>query len=266
MKQEKQKFTVGELARRCCVSVRTLQYYDSVGILAPKDYSEGGRRMYGRSDILRLQQILFFKSLGFSLEEIRDRLLPVDSSPELERLFAKQKEAISERIAHLQNAMSLLDKLTDEVKTQREISVENLFAFIGAIRMGNPYSFMVRHFSGSQLNHIFDQLGDDDIVAEFNKKSSDLTEKLLLLYRRHEDPESVEAQELAEKWWGLMMMITKGDPSLMQRVFAIGSDDDNWPAEEKELLAANKNLLGSALTVYLNKKGIGLPLVKGMKE
>ena len=55
---------VGELAKKTGVTVRTLQYYDRVGLLKPT-LSEGGRRMYSRDDILKLQQILFLKSLGF---------------------------------------------------------------------------------------------------------------------------------------------------------------------------------------------------------
>lgn len=51
MDKVKDKFTVGELARNGGVSVRTLQYYDKIGLLTPNDYSEGGRRMYGRVDI-----------------------------------------------------------------------------------------------------------------------------------------------------------------------------------------------------------------------
>lgn len=53
--EHKQFFTVGELARKCGVTVRTLQYYDKSGLLGPSGYSEGGRRMYSRRDIIRLQ-------------------------------------------------------------------------------------------------------------------------------------------------------------------------------------------------------------------
>lgn len=61
-------FTVGELAKRCGVTVRTLQFYDQNGLLTPSRYSEGGRRLYGIDDLLRLQQILFYKGFGFPLE------------------------------------------------------------------------------------------------------------------------------------------------------------------------------------------------------
>lgn len=68
---EERFYTVKQLAEMAGVSVRTLHYYDQIGLLAPSDRSEAGYRMYGRAQLLRLQQILFFKELDFPLEKIR---------------------------------------------------------------------------------------------------------------------------------------------------------------------------------------------------
>src|SRR4051794_13313936 len=65
---------VGELAKRTGVSVRTLHYYEEVGVLAPSARSAAGYRLYGPADIARLQQILSLRHLGFSLEQIRECL------------------------------------------------------------------------------------------------------------------------------------------------------------------------------------------------
>ena len=62
--------TVKQVARLSGVSVRTLHHYDEVGLLKPASIGENGYRYYGREELLRLQQILFHRELGFSLEEI----------------------------------------------------------------------------------------------------------------------------------------------------------------------------------------------------
>ncbi len=72
--------TVGELAKRCGVTIRALHFYDHCGLLTPSRYSDGGQRLYGMDDMLRLQQILFYKGFGFPLEEIRDRLMSINSA------------------------------------------------------------------------------------------------------------------------------------------------------------------------------------------
>lgn len=67
--------TVGEAANKMGVTVRTLQYYDREGLLAPSAQSEGGRRLYTDKDLIKLHQILSLKSLGFSLRDIKHSAL-----------------------------------------------------------------------------------------------------------------------------------------------------------------------------------------------
>ena len=62
--------TVKQVARLSGVSVRTLHHYDEIGLLKPACVGANGYRYYGREELLRLQQILFHRELGFSLEEI----------------------------------------------------------------------------------------------------------------------------------------------------------------------------------------------------
>lgn len=64
------EYTVQKLARLAGVSARTLRYYDEIGILKPARINSSGYRIYGRAEVDRLQQILFYRELGFSLERI----------------------------------------------------------------------------------------------------------------------------------------------------------------------------------------------------
>ena len=64
-------YHTGQFARKVAVSVRTLRYYDRVGLLRPAQHTEAGYRLYTDADLVRLQQILALKFLGFSLEEIK---------------------------------------------------------------------------------------------------------------------------------------------------------------------------------------------------
>ena len=73
---------VGELARRTGLSVRTLHYYDQIGLLSPAHHTGGGHRLYAADDIVRLQQIVSLRQLGFSLDEIRGCLERSEFSPQ----------------------------------------------------------------------------------------------------------------------------------------------------------------------------------------
>lgn len=64
------KYSTGELAKLCGVSVRTVQYYDSRNILVPSALSEGGRRLYSDEDLRKMRIICFLREMGFSLDHI----------------------------------------------------------------------------------------------------------------------------------------------------------------------------------------------------
>lgn len=78
------KYTVHELAKMSGVSVRTLHYYDGIGLLKPSEVAINGYRYYSRKEIVQLQQILFYKELNFSLDEIKEIIF----SPSFDRIIA----------------------------------------------------------------------------------------------------------------------------------------------------------------------------------
>jgi DNA-binding transcriptional MerR regulator len=88
-------YTVSELARLSGVSVRTLHYYDEVGLLKPAHVGENGYRYYGREELLRLQQILVHRELGFPLAEIR-RVLDAPGFDRTAALRAHRDRLIAE--------------------------------------------------------------------------------------------------------------------------------------------------------------------------
>ena len=85
------KYTTGEIAKLCGVTVRTVQYYDKRGILNPSELSEGGRRLYSEEDVKRLDIICFLRGLGFNIESI-SRLMSEDDPGSVIMLLLEQQE------------------------------------------------------------------------------------------------------------------------------------------------------------------------------
>jgi DNA-binding transcriptional MerR regulator len=86
---------IGEVAERTGLSLRTIRYYEEVGLVVPSARSQGGFRLYTEPDIDRLQLIKRMKPLGFQLDEMRDLLAildPVPGSPQLEDPAARLAE------------------------------------------------------------------------------------------------------------------------------------------------------------------------------
>ena len=101
-------YTVGQLAKTAGVSVRTLHHYDQLGLLAPSARTAAGYRLYEEGDLLRLQQILFFKELDLQLSEIRGIL----DDPEFDPIEALQnhRRSLQAQVGRLTGLLTTIDK------------------------------------------------------------------------------------------------------------------------------------------------------------
>ena len=102
--------TVGEVAKKMGVTVRTLQYYDKEGLLSPSAESEGGRRLYTDKDLVTLNQIISLKSLGFSLDDIKERLISLETPADVANALTEQADDIRQKIEQLQASVSSSSK------------------------------------------------------------------------------------------------------------------------------------------------------------
>lgn len=106
-KGNRKLYTTGQLARTAGVTERTLRFYDKKGLLHPSEIEENGYRKYTDEDLITLQRILMFKSLGFSLDEISVLLL--DSRKDIVQSLRTQKELLQDKIARMKSLSDTLD-------------------------------------------------------------------------------------------------------------------------------------------------------------
>ena len=101
------KYTTGEDAKLCGVTVRTVQYYDTRGILVPAELSEGGRRLYSEDDLTRMLVICFLRDLGFSIDAIGKLLSDDDPAAVIDLLIQQQAQALREEIGERQEQLEM---------------------------------------------------------------------------------------------------------------------------------------------------------------
>jgi DNA-binding transcriptional MerR regulator/DNA-directed RNA polymerase subunit RPC12/RpoP len=120
------KYTTGELAKLCSVSVRTVQYYDTRGILTPSELSEGGRRLYSEQDVQRLKIICFLREMDLPIKSIGELLR--DERPEkvLDLLLEGQETALRKDMAAKQAQLDKLAELKRTLKTAEHFSLESI--------------------------------------------------------------------------------------------------------------------------------------------
>lgn len=120
------KYTTGEVAKLCGVSVRTVQYYDTRGILIPSDLSEGGRRLYSEDDVKQMKIICFLRELGLPINSIGELLAEDDPGSVISLLLDQQEQVLRQEISERQAKLELLEQMTRELKNVKHFSVESI--------------------------------------------------------------------------------------------------------------------------------------------
>lgn len=120
------KYTTGEIAQLCGVTVRTVQYYDNRGILLPSELSEGGRRLYSEDDLKRMKVICFLRELGIPLNSIS--ALMKEKYPErvIHILLDQQEKALREEAEERKKQLVRLEELKRSLRNLENFSLESI--------------------------------------------------------------------------------------------------------------------------------------------
>lgn len=185
---------VKEIADVVGISVRTLHHYDEIGLLIPTNTTAAGYRIYSDDNLETLQQILFFRELGFSLKNIKE----IINSPSFDR-----EEALIKQHKMLLKKRSRLDKMIHTIKKtiqheKGEIHMSNEERFDGFDFSHHPYEQDAREKWGDQAV--------DDANEKVKKMGTFDQENVHKIYQnlakvRTYAPDSKEAQEEIQKWY-----------------------------------------------------------------
>ena len=186
------EYSGNKLSKMSGVSARTLRYYDEIGLLKPARVASSGYRIYGQVEVDRLQQILFYRELGFLLTEIKNLLAAPD--------FDKEQAFIS-HLAELSKQRERLDLLINNVK-------KSLSAMKGETVMSDIAKF--EGFKQNLINENESKYGEEvrakygvDVVDRSNAKIRGMTKE------QHEEVEKL-SQEISV---ALKSAFEDGDPS-----------------------------------------------------
>ena len=120
------KYTTGEIAKLCGVSVRTVQYYDSRNILVPSELSEGGRRLYSEDDLKRMRIICFLREAGVPINSIGELFAEEHPEKVISILLDQQEQTLREELEEQQRKLSIIETIKRELKEVKNFSVESI--------------------------------------------------------------------------------------------------------------------------------------------
>ena len=246
--------TVGEVARKMDVTVRALQHYDREGLLSPSAMSEGGRRLYTNKDIVTLHQILSLKHLGFSLDDIKNRLISLDTPAEIAAVLTEQADAVKQKIESLSESLRELEVLREEVLQMHSVDFKKYADIIVNLQMKNDFYWLIKHFDDQTLDHIRSRF-DKDSGKAFMDTFMQLQDEAIRLQNAGVPADSDEAQNFAETYWNLITDFTDGDMSMLPKLIELGqfqNAEQSW--KEKQRIA--NGYVEQALGFYFSRLGV----------
>jgi DNA-binding transcriptional MerR regulator len=220
-------FRTGEFARKANISRRTLHYYDEIGLLKPTKVDDKGYRYYDSSTLLQLQEIRLLKSIGFTLQQIKQivRKTTGDANAKIWiQSLQKQIKLIQKEKENLERKQYYLQTTVHAIQVTGEINAGEVFELIESLedrKMENgviPAIFPDQLFT-EQEHKILDQL------PVFGSKDTRLTKIIELIDQirgnMDKSPFDVKMQEYAESFHLLMVSLFQGNTELMEKYWRL---------------------------------------------
>jgi DNA-binding transcriptional MerR regulator len=218
-----------EFAKRARVTVRVLHHYDRCGLLKPSGRTAAGYRLYSDRDLVRLEQIVALKFIGFPLHQIRDLLLRKEL--DVSAALRQQRQIMAEKRDHLDRALRAIER-AEQAIALGQTDWESFRKIIEVIQMQTRKDWMRKYYTEEQLADLHKRWSPD-VRAKSERDWAALVQDTEAAISRGEDPSSETGQQLAVRRQKLLDDFTGGDPGIQSNLEKLYADKANWPSSFK---------------------------------
>ncbi|CAI0948007.1 HTH-type transcriptional activator tipA [Serratia quinivorans] len=204
---------VGELARRSGITVRTLHYYDSIGLLIASARSDAGYRLYNRADISRLHHIQALRRMGIPLAEVGAIL--ARSGMTLTTVIEQQIAMLEQQLAQTAALRDRLQQMHAQLTAGDEPELNDWLTTLELMTMYDKY------FTADELA----QLPFYQADPKRNQQWAELVSNMRQLIDSGVAPQTLQAQTLARRWMQMLERDTAGNPAFLTRLNAMHADE-----------------------------------------
>jgi DNA-binding transcriptional MerR regulator len=193
-------YTVGQVARLAGVSVRTLHHYHQIGLLAPSGHSRSGYRQYAESDLDRLQRVLFYRELGFPLDEIVTVL--ADPATDAVEHLRRQHTLLTQRIQRLQGMVTAVERAMEAAKMGISLTPEERFEVFG------------EHDPAKYADEVEQRWGDTEAYRQSTARAARYTKEDWLRIK-------AAGEDLNRRW---AQALASGEPATSERAMDLAEE------------------------------------------
>ncbi len=218
-----ENWKVGEIATLTGLTIRTIRYYDQIGLFSPSEYTESGHRLYTKKDLSKLQQILALKQIGIPLDDIKN-VIENQSDDLTVTIIETQITRIKKDIEAQKNLLFELESARKAIQSKKSMSVEEVTKLIGAMKL-----YQGKYFTKEQLDKMktcYEQY-DQDTLKEVEQEFMMLLNKLQAEKEKGNPPTSRKVQVLAKRWSDIVYSFTGNDQALQKQTETFHAENPN---------------------------------------
>ena len=240
-----QTYRPHQFAKRAGVTIRALHHYDRLGLLKPSGRTASGYRLYTDRYLVRLEQIVALKFIGFPLSQIRELLNRKDL--DVVSALGEQRRIIAHKREHLDRAIRAIERAERALAAGGQTDWEPFRKIIEVIQMQTRKDWMKKYYTDEQLEKLRKRWSPE-IQAESERGWNELARDVEAAIAHGEFPESEIGRKLAERRQRLLDLFTGGDPGIEASLQQVYADEANWPGNFKRPFtdAVNKFLCAAA--------------------
>lgn len=242
------KYTVKKLADISGITVRTLHHYDEIGLLKPSFIKNNGYRYYGEEELLKLQQILFFKELDFPLLEIKEIIGKKDFDMTL--ALKKHKKMLEDRRRRIDSLTETIEKTIKKINKQSDMKDEELYKSFK--EHDKKYHAEVKERWGDtkaykESRERYSKLSKEEIIKI--KKDSDIWMKKFVENMKY-GPESEEIQKMIDEHYNGLRKFYEPNLEMYEGLANMYVDDPRFTEYYEKYASGLAKFMRDSMLIY----------------
>jgi MerR family transcriptional regulator, thiopeptide resistance regulator len=210
MVMQNRTWKVGELSKLTGLTIRTLHHYDEIGLLCPRFHTDAGHRLYSEADIGKLQQIMSFKELGYSLDGIKELFENPEYNPK--EVLQMQLKGLKEEIKLKEELKQQLQELSEVFDSWQKPTLEQFIKAIELIRNQSKYFTQEQRIKMKKHYYKLNTTEANELTNNWSQLISQFQSEM----DKDTPIDSPRVIELAKRWQGGINLFTGGDMGIVR--------------------------------------------------
>lgn len=247
-------YSVGELAELSGTTIRTIQYYDKINLLIAKRDENKNLRFYTQTDLVTLQQILFYKKLGVSLKDIKNYLVDIENVSEIKKVLKRQSEILFQKEMETKMNIAIIEAIVATIDANKNYDLEPMMKIALGLNKQSILNYKNIEFDHETSKKFEEKYEDYNEVVEIYWQWKELILEAAS-YKLNNTPYKSDAgYRFGKKWDEFVKSATDDDPEVIAAYEKGAEQNNQWPEEDLFLYNFCNDFIEGTHNYYCEKK------------